>query len=281
MHLSVTQWLLVGGTIALQIMILFVMIRRRFRAAFPFFFNFIIYSLLTLLFQLAIVSHISESTYFYLFWTLAGISTLFCFAITYEVFVHILKPYSALVDLGKLLFRWAIVFLALASLLTVMATNGSEGHKICAAIQLLERSSQMMLCGLLLLMILVKSRLGLSWHSPAICVMVGFGSNAALALGRSLVEAYFPNSAYLVDLAGAVSCVAVYGLWFASFALPQPVLKTAQDSPSRLIFQRWNEALLATPLVTRKSQVAFAPVESFLPGVEQTVERVMARKMMH
>jgi hypothetical protein len=35
---------------------------------------------------------------------------------------------------------------------------------------------------------------------------------------------------------------------------------------------------MATPLVARNNQASL-PVESFLPGVERAVERVMARKM--
>jgi hypothetical protein len=43
-----------------------------------------------------------------------------------------------------------------------------------------------------------------------------------------------------------------------------------------LIFQRWNEALIS---YQHGGDLAFAPSESFLPSVERTVERVMARKM--
>jgi hypothetical protein len=51
------------------------------------------------------------------------------------------------------------------------------------------------------------------------------------------------------------------------------------DSPSRLIFQRWNEALST---YTARGEIAMAAngVNSFLPGVEETVDRVLARKMV-
>jgi hypothetical protein len=66
--------------------------------------------------------------------------------------------------------------------------------------------------------------------------------------------------------------------WMYLISRPEPARKTVLDSPSRLIFQRWNEVLMATPLVARNNQASL-PVESFLPGVERAVERVMARKM--
>jgi hypothetical protein len=51
------------------------------------------------------------------------------------------------------------------------------------------------------------------------------------------------------------------------------------ESPRRLIFQRWNEALLTHSV---RGEMAFAGsgMESVLPGVEQTVERVLARKIV-
>lgn len=277
MHLSMVQWLTVFVTLSLQIAVVTIMVTRKFRSVFPMFFAFTALSLTILLLQVALVSHLN----FYLYWILEGAKTVLSFAIVYEVFVHILKSYPALVDLGKLLFRWAFVFLAIASFLTAFATEGTEVTKAVAAICLLEKASQLMMCGLMLLFILFEGRLGLSWRSPAVAIVLGFGVNASLVLAKSFVEGRFHDAMYALDIATAMVCVAIYGGWFACFALPQPERRTAQDSPTRLILQRWNEALMATPLVPRRGQVTFAPVESFLPGVEQTVERVMARKMMH
>ena len=63
--------------------------------------------------------------------------------------------------------------------------------------------------------------------------------------------------------------------------LPEPARKTAQDSPTRLILQRWNDVLMNTPLVSRGpgTELAFSTVDSFIPGVEKTVDRVLSRKM--
>ena len=67
--------------------------------------------------------------------------------------------------------------------------------------------------------------------------------------------------------------------WAYSLAKPEPVRSNVLDSPRRLIFQRWNEALLTHSV---RGEMAFAAggADSFLPGVEQTVERVLARKIV-
>ena len=82
------------------------------------------------------------------------------FAVLYELLVNALKPYSALIDLGKMLFRWAAVFLVLAALLTALATTGSGSNKMVAACELLQRTVRLMQCGLLLLFLGWKSVLG-------------------------------------------------------------------------------------------------------------------------
>lgn len=277
MHLSPIEWILAVATPVVQIAILTAMWKRKFRVTFPIFFNYIAFTLLTNIFLTTFITRISSVQYFYAYWSIAAVGMFLGFGALYEVFVHILKPYSALVDLGKLLFRWVVVFLLLASVLTAVVTSGSQPHKICTAVQLAERSISLMQCGFLLLLVLFEARLGLSWRSPAVCIAIGIGVMAALDLSVSYLTEKMPGWGYGLSVLTGVNCVIVHSCWLVSLMLPQPQRKTALDSPTRLIFQRWNEALLATPLVKRTPSPF--PVESFLPGVEQTVERVMARKM--
>src|SRR5215467_2608798 len=142
MQLSLVQWLLISATALLQTAILTLMVKKNLRSKFPFFFNFVAFSLVSMFVPLAMLR--SPIAYAYSFWAISAIGTCFSFAVIYEVFTNILKPYSALVDLGKLLFRWAIGFLALASVLTAVTTNGPEASKIAAVIQVLERSCELM-----------------------------------------------------------------------------------------------------------------------------------------
>jgi hypothetical protein len=88
----------------------------------------------------------------------------------------------------------------------------------------------------------------------------------------------FPQWAPQFDLANGLIGSGILLMWFINFLLPEPKRRTANDSPGRLILQRWNEVLISTPILSRNNQAAL-PVESFLPGVERAVERVMARKM--
>lgn len=282
MHLSVAQWLPIFATLLLQLAVLVIMVRRKFRLVFPLFFNFIAFSMLSISIRVILFSHLSRTQCRYLGWTFMALATMLAFGVMRELFINILAPYAALVDMGKLLFRWALVFLALVSFVTALAANDTETNRILAALDVLTSSSQLMQCGLLLLFIVFQSRLGLSWRTPAICIMLGFGCNASVVLCSSFIRDHFPAWSPALAWVAPICCVAVYSGWLLGLVLPQPARRTVQDSPTRLILQRWNEALMASPLVSMKGEIAaMSPVESFLPGVERTVERVMARKMMH
>jgi len=279
MHMSLTYWALTVSSLCLQLGILTVMLKRKLRANFPFFFSYTAYCIIQLL-AVILAIRLPYQYFFYVYYALTAINLLFGFAIMYEVFINILKPYSAVIDLGKMLFCWAGIFLLLVGVLTAFVTAGSQPSKVMAAILIVQRSIQLMQCGLLLLLLLFETRLGLSWRSHAMSIGLGLGSFSAIALILCYVQNHLPpGQGPIVPMISTVSSLAVSAFWGVSLLLPEPQRKNVLDSPSRLIFQRWNESLAGTPLVAG-NQLAFSPVDSFIPGVERAVDRVMARKMV-
>lgn len=278
MQLSIFQWVLVAASILVQAILLAALVRLKFRAIFPVFFSFVAFNLLTQLLQAYLIPHITPIEYYYLFWTIQATATVLVFGVMYEVFLQVLKPYAALVDFSKLLFRWALLFLLIASVLTGLVTTASGTNKVCAAVWLLNRSAELMQCGLLLLLVLFQTRLGLSWRNPAVCIMWGAGLLAAIDLSSSYIRTRFPNTWQTWDIINALAWLSVNGVWVLTVILAKQKQVSTEYAPNKLILQRWNEALLATPLVRRNNEAAL-PVESFLPGVERAVERVMARRI--
>jgi hypothetical protein len=285
-NLSLILWIPVGLAIAsalAQVGILGILVKKKLRSDLRVFFIYNVSAVLMTV--ISVIGYIwlclscgggRGDTYSYLYWTMNAIFMLLEFGVMYEVFANIVKPYSALIDLGKMLFRWAGVFLLIGALLTAFATVGPQSTKLLAAVTLMERSLRLMQCGLLLLFFLFERRLSLSWLSPNVSIALGLGTAAATGLIMSYLRSRYPTSIAL-GLFDNVSYLAVVIFWAICLALPQPQRKNVLDSPSRLIFQRWNEALEATPLLQSKG-TALASVESFLPGIEKTVDRVMSRK---
>jgi hypothetical protein len=280
-RLSLVQYEMLAVSLACilaQIATLGILTKRKLRSEFSIFYRYTAFSVVAgVVGVIAYIITCGCSEYFYLYWICNGLLMCLQFGVMYETFVNALKPYSALIDLGKMLFRWAGVFLLLAALLTAFATTGTETNRIFAAENLMERSLGLMQLGLLLLFFAFQRRLGLSWRSYSMAVALGLGTLAAITLSTAYISNRYPEFGSRLGLIANFSYFAVVTSWAICFRRPEPARKNVLDSPTRLIFQRWNEALLATPIAQERN-ASMATVESFLPGIERTVDRVMARK---
>lgn len=279
-HLTILETTAIALSIAcatIQGYILFVLLSRRV-ASFRIFTSYTALGIVLVLVAVPayLFSGSSSPSYFYTYWVLSFLYMGLEFGVMYEIFANSLKPYSALVDLGKLLFAWATIFLLVAATLTGLATAGPRLNQLQSAIGVVEHSMRLMQCGLLFLFFLFQRRLGLSWRSPNISIGLGLGVTAAVDLCVSYVGAHFANWACQIPAISSVCYLGVLSFWALCLALPQPVRKSVLDSPSRLIFQRWNEALTGYGY---GATGAPSTVESFLPGIEKTVDRVMARRV--
>ena len=268
MSMSWTQFVFAAAGLILQATILGIMVKRKLRGSFPGFFSYTAFTIFTMCVLTGASRVLGSAQYFYLYWILVSIGLCLSLLVLREVFANLLKPYGAVLDLGRMLFRWAALFLVFASTVTAAFTSGTQAGKLTTAICLAERSIQLMQCGLLLLLILFEKRLGLSWRSHGMCIAIGIGTYAAADLLVSRLQIIFPAWQSPLTRVSDLLGLAVFLFWTITLAIPEPSRASAQDSPQRLVLQRWNEALLAPP-----------SVDSFLPGIEKTVDKVLARKI--
>lgn len=258
-----------------------VMLKRKIHVELPNFFRYIVLMALQLI-TLYVLCNFgdSEKAYFYAYWISVFGMSIMSFFVLYEVFVRILKPYSAVIDLARMMFSWAGAFLLMVAALAALAMTGSGQDRLEAAMSLINRSLLLMECGLLTLLLVFEKRLGISWHSRSAMIALGFGTSAATELLTSFLRTRFNSFFLQFDLLNGAVFLGFIVYWAVRMPLPEPQRKNVLDSPSRLIFQRWNEVLMSTPIAAAHgNQLAMAEVDSFIPGVEKTVERIMARKM--
>ena len=268
-------------TVAAQIFLLVTMSRKNLRKTFPTFFWYNACAAGTGIFLATsyLAQGQASNGYFYFYWVLNSALILLEFGVMNEVFIHAVKPFAGLIDLAKMLFRWAAVFLLVAATMTAFSGGGSNFTRcIVSLMNNLGTALRLMQCGLLLLFFLFERRLGLSWRSHSICAALGLSVNAAIGLSTLYFRGHFPTYNAFFDVLETGTYLCMVMAWVICFRLPQPERRTVQDSPTRLIFQRWNDTLLSTPYAMQSS-LASASMDSFLPNVERTVERVMARKM--
>ncbi|HXZ27699.1 MAG TPA: hypothetical protein VEG08_06830 [Terriglobales bacterium] len=263
--LSYALWI---GPALLQAALAVIMLRRNLRKQFPAFFLYTTYEVASFLVLFA-VYHLAWSNYFYVSWASSAIGIVLGFTVILEVFAHAFQPYSALRDLGSVLFRWVALFLLLVAIVLAVATQGSDASRIVAGILTLDRSIRVMQCGLVLFLVLFLPHLGLSWKHNLVGIALGFGLFASVQLMIVTLRVQ-GGSVLLSD--GALSLInsAAYGgsvvLWMVYLLSPEPARRPVlAESKS----ERWDNALAGLQHPDGG--------DSFLPKLEARVERVMAR----
>jgi hypothetical protein len=110
------------------------------------------------------------------------------------------------------------------------------------------------------------------------CVALGLGTIAAFDLVVSYAQGRMPVYNQELAMVNSIVFLGVLGFWALRLVSREAEPAKAADAPARLIIQRWNDALISY----RQGDLALSSigVNSFLPGVEQTVDRIMARKMV-
>ncbi|HMC32347.1 MAG TPA: hypothetical protein VKL99_16045 [Candidatus Angelobacter sp.] len=277
MQMTPVQLAIALVSVLMQSVVMILMVRRKLRSAYPLFYSFLAVNTATVLIGMAVYRY-AIGQYFFVYWASSTVLMLIAFGVLYEVFVNLLKPYSALIDLGKMLFIWAALFLLMAGVMTALVTSGSQVSKVRVALDFCDRCVHLMTCGSLFLLVLFEKRLNLSWRNAGMCIALGLGLTSASDLAVSYSQARYPAlNAQLASMDGIIF-IAILAFWALRLSSREAVPVTSSSSPSRIILQRWNEALIGY----RHGDLAFASssIDSFLPGVEQTVERVLARKMV-
>ncbi|MGE5325299.1 MAG: hypothetical protein ACM3SW_20695 [Actinomycetota bacterium] len=279
MHVTALAWttIALGLMIAAARIVLLAFLKGKRRKELPIFSSYLVLGSFVLL--LGTVGYLCTkcTQYFYIYWVMNFLYVALEFGVMYEIFVNALKPYSALIDLGKMLFLWASAFLLIVAAITAITTTGANQTRLVASAAVLERSLRLIECGLLMLFFFFEKRLGLSWRSPSVSIALGLGVYAATDLGFSYLKVQIPGQIGVIDVLYSLVFFAVLSFWGYCLLRPETERTNVLDSPNRLILQRWNEALISYSYGDGGGTMA--TVDSFLPNVEKTVERVMARKM--
>lgn len=269
--LSVTLGAIIG--IARLAMVFFIS-KKQPSGQFSYFNTWSIFGALAVLLSIPAIFWVSCQQYFYVYWVLGFLYLGLEFFVIYELVVGALKPYSALIDLGKMLFTWALVFLTVVATITALTTVGGHQTKLDAAAAVIERSLRLIECGILMLFFFFEKRLRLPWRNWNVSLAIGLGLTSAVDLVSSYLRSRLPYQVNVIDCVYSLVFIGVMLFWTSTLAHKTQPKIAIMESPSRLIFQRWNESL---------SSYGFGGgdfvTDSFLPNVERTVERVMARKM--
>jgi hypothetical protein len=263
MSLRFVYYALWIAPVAVFVCLAAMMVRRRLQKEFPLFFAFVVFQIAD--FAVGFLTyHRSQQLYFYAYWTLAAVGIGLGFGVLHEIFVAVFRPFSDLREFGGVVFRWAAMVLAAAALLMAATSGSFPGWHVVAVILNVMRSVELMQCGLVLLMLLCSSYLGITLRHRIFGIALGFGMIAAVDL---IVVAVLSNFGLQASTFVQISKMAAYNL-SALLWMGYVYAGEAERRPSKQFMhaERWNFAL-----ATAMNPGADA---TSLPLIEDTVERV-------
>jgi hypothetical protein len=229
----------------LQVVVLFVMVRRRLHRQFPIFFLYTAFEILqfSVLFAKGFNLNFGEE-YARLYSVGLVLSTAIRLGVIYEVFDHVFRSYPILTATGRTLFRGTTLVLLVAAVALAISAPVNSAVSYNFPIHLLDRTLSILQCGLLISLFFFCKYFSLSWRSPVFGIALGVGVFASVELASSAVLSQVGYSAHgWLDLVkmGTYHCCVVTWIFYllAPERRPNPVLRTFPDHDLEI----WNQEL--------------------------------------
>lgn len=227
----------------LQVLLAIVIVKRKLHRQFPVFLAYTLYQVLSnaALFALDHAPQISADVFHVAINIDAALSIALRFAIIYELFVVVLRPYEALKRLASLVVQLVLIALLLVALF--VAAYGPVAEYASRLISLyiaMSRATSIVQCGLLLLLSLFSSYFGISWRSFVFGIAFGLGFYLAVQLALVAIASHINVSlANMIEMS-AYHLSVVAWLFFAW--APQRA-GVAVESVPRHQLESWNVEL--------------------------------------
>ncbi|PYV51253.1 MAG: hypothetical protein DMG92_05085 [Acidobacteria bacterium] len=232
-----TFWVL---PLILQVAIALGMLKRKMPTIFPIFFGyttFIIFKELALMF-LPYGHRLHALTY----WGCEALAVVLGLAVIFEILGTVLPPSPSL----RFVLNSVCIFGAIAAitalLMLIMTKGGTGADPIFEYIILAERSVRFLQVVLLIVVIALMSRLGLTWRDVSVGIIAGFGIYSAVVLAGFEFRAHLHvvSDANLVLLNSAAYNLAAM-IW--AFYILRPRRGTLVEHLPQANLGEWNNAV--------------------------------------
>jgi len=229
-------------SIALEIAIVFGIVRRKLLFALPFFFSYIL-SMLCRDIVLVFIKY-PGNLYARIYWYGEVVTVLLALAVIFETAKYVFPQYSALKVVLKVARALGAIAGLVAILMMLMAEVTPEGDHIFNLIILAERSVKFVEVIWLILVTSVITYYGNNWRQCSIGIVAGLGVHAALTLA---VFELRTHANFVSDIAFVLCNLAAYNaaavIWMFFF------LSTWRSLPSTDLpetdLSEWNHAVTA------------------------------------
>jgi len=176
--------------------------------------------------------------------TAEAVDLVIKFGVICELFSHIFRPYDGIRQLGAALLRWASVILVLIAILVAVLSSGPDSDRFLAGFFAMERSVALVQGGLLFLLFILSSSLGLQWEQLTLGIALGFALQTAVSLATFTLRAGIGISSHdvlsLISNAGYDCAVLI---WLGTMYARKPVHQFEHRVQSWDV-DSWNRALV-------------------------------------
>jgi hypothetical protein len=266
--ITITYCFWVVSWIGASVLIAYVW-KKKLNREYPIFFAFLVVETVFDVTNCSLSFLSSKVFYYYSFWTSMAVTTCLGFFVLQEIFRHIFRPYESLRTFASTLFRWSTLVLLMVAAIMALTSAPITRSPITNYIYTIDRSVQLMQCGLVLFMFLFARQLGLTQAHRVFGITIGLGLRASSHLIAVMLRSKFPELVLRdsLNIMIMVIYLAVVALWFTYMYRPEPERRRGSLLDQS---ESWNYALAAA---TSSDGGA-----AFLPNVVDTVERVLNKR---
>jgi hypothetical protein len=241
--ISTVLWIFAG---IVQFVALAIMARRKFFREFPAFFSYLVVHVIEDLVAFYVERHFGRASriYFDQYWIAQAILIALRFGVIYEIFSLVFQPYEGLRQLAAVLFRWAGLALLLMAIFTAVAGPGNEPYWAFDGSIIVERSIDLVQCGLLIFLYLFSSYFGLTWRHQVYGIALGFGLIASIELVASAVGTEFSSlTNFIVNFLPRAAYDSAATIWIVYLLSSEPSRPRVAALPQHDL-EKWNLELL-------------------------------------
>ena len=213
---------------------------------FPAFFCYAIFEAAGggILYAIDISPSVSGPVYWWSFFFFLVIEVFVKFVVIGEVFTHLLRRYSPLGKLAKVLISAVGIILVFTATIIAAYANPTSFWLISAT-RILGRSVNVVLCGLIVFIFVFAAHFHLRWPRPVFGITLGFGivASAYLAHWALMADWLLGQKSYLLDFVIMAMYQVCVLIWFYFLLVRQKSVTTSAAPLPEHNLELWNREL--------------------------------------
>jgi len=244
MLLVALKYVLWAAGPSLQALLAGLLLKRKLYREYPIFVAYTVSHVVRFLALFFLYHQGDRGAYRYTFLGAEALDAALEFGAIYEVYSHLFRTYDGVRKLAAIAFRGAAAMLLAAAVLATAASPGTDSSRVLAGLFTLDRSLAVVRGGLLSLLFLLSSYLGLRWKRLAFGIAAGFALDSSVELVTFALRVHWGSLGQpVLSLISSAAYNCSVLIWLACLLSREPAPPPAK-LPARLELEGWNQALL-------------------------------------